>query len=48
MSAPAKLYNKNNLLPGKIADEFLVFQENKTLGLSRTTILEVTLPVAKQ
>ena len=45
MSAPAKLYNKNNLLPGKIADEFLVFQENKTLGLSRTTVLEVTLPV---
>ena len=45
MSVPAKLFNKNNLLPGKITDEFLVFQKDKTFGASRTTILEVTLPV---
>ncbi len=47
-NTPAKLYNRANLLVGKIAPEYLVFLQDRTFGTNRIIAAEVTLPVVQQ
>lgn len=39
-----KIYNKNNLLPGKLGGEWLVFEEDKTFSATNYMIVECNNP----